>query len=205
MRPPHASTGPADSPASVAPEPSDEALMAALAAGDLPALDVLMLRWQRPLHAFLHRHLLNEADALDLAQETFVRLYRHRENYRPGARFTTWMFQIALNLARDHARKRERRRTDSLEAAPASAVAGLAAAGATPDTAARRSEEVAAVRAAIAALPEELREVLVLFEYEDRTHAEIAEIIGATPKAVETRLYRARDKLRAALARWLKS
>ena len=204
MRPPPASlpASPAEDSASL---PSDEALMAALAAGDLPALDQLMLRWQRPLHAFLYRHLLNEADALDLAQDTFVRLYRHRENYRPGARFTTWMFQIALNLARDHARKRERRRTDSLEAAPAAATAGLAAPGSAPDTAARRAEEVAAVRAAIAALPDDLREVLVLFEYEDRSHAEIAEILGATPKAVETRLYRARDKLRAALARWLKT
>ncbi len=205
MTPPPASSPARPPDDSAPPAPSDEALMAALAAGDLPALDALMLRWQRPLHAFLHRHLQNEADALDLAQETFVRLYRHRESYRAGARFTTWMFQIALNLARDHARKRERRRTDSLEAAPPAATAGLAAAGASPDTAARRAEEVAAVRAAIAALPEELREVLVLFEYEDRSHAEIAEIIGATPKAVETRLYRARDKLRAALARWLKT
>lgn len=187
------------------PGPSDESLMAALAAGQLPALDTLMLRWQRPLQAFLHRHLQNEADSLDLAQETFVRLYRHRDRYRPGARFTTWMFQIALNLARDHARKIRRRRTDSLEAAPAEATSGLAAPGAAPDTAARRAEEIAAVRSAIAALPEDLREVLVLFEYEDKSHAEIAEIIAASPKAVETRLYRARDKLRASLARWLKS
>lgn len=190
---------------SAAAAPSDETLMGALAAGDLPALDALMLRWQVPLRSFLHRHLQNEADALDLAQETFVRLYRHRDRYRPGARFTTWMFQIALNLARDHARKIQRRRTDSLEGAPPAATAGLAASGSSPDAAARRAEEVAAVRAAIAGLPEDLREVLVLFEYEDKTHAEIAEIIAASPKAVETRLYRAREKLRASLARWLKS
>lgn len=190
---------------SAAPAPSDETLMGALAGGDLPALDALMLRWQTPLRAFLYRHLHNEADALDLAQETFVRLYRHRDRYRTGARFTTWMFQIALNLARDHVRKAQRRRTDSLEGAPPAATAGLAASGSSPDAAARRAEEVAAVRSAIAALPEDLREVLVLFEYEDKTHAEIAEIIAASPKAVETRLYRARDKLRASLVRWVKS
>jgi RNA polymerase sigma factor (sigma-70 family) len=205
MTPPSASSDPPSPADSDVTAPSDESLMAALAAGDLPALDALMLRWQRPLHAFLYRHLQNDADSLDLAQETFVRLYRHRESYRPGARFTTWMFQIALNLTRDHARKRARRRTDSLEAAPPAATAGLAAPGSAPDAAARRAEEVAAVRAAIAALPGELREVLVLFEYEDKSHAEIAEIIGASPKAVETRLYRARDKLRASLGRWLKS
>ncbi len=190
---------------SAAREPGDEALMSALAAGDLPALDALMLRWQTPLRAFLFRHLQNEADALDLAQETFVRIYRHRDRYRPGARFTTWMFQIALNLARDHARKHQRRRTDSLETAAPADTAGLAAPGSAPDAAARRIEEIAAVRTAIADLPEELREVLVLFEYEEKSHAEIAEILGATPKAVETRLYRARDKLRATLSRWLKS
>ncbi len=190
---------------SAAREPGDEALMSALAAGDLPALDALMLRWQTPLRAFLFRHLQNEADALDLAQETFVRIYRHRDRYRPGARFTTWMFQIALNLARDHARKHHRRRTDSLETAAPADTAGLAATGSAPDAAARRIEEIAAVRTAIADLPEELREVLVLFEYEEKSHAEIAEILGATPKAVETRLYRARDKLRATLSRWLKS
>jgi RNA polymerase sigma-70 factor (ECF subfamily) len=179
--------------------------MSALAAGDLPALDTLMLRWQTPLRAFLFRHLQNEADALDLAQETFVRLFRHRDRYRSGARFSTWMFQIALNLARDHARKHQRRRTDSLETAAPADTGPLTAPGPTPDAATRRDEEIAAVRSAIAALPEELREVLVLFEYEDKTHAEIAEIIAATPKSVEARLYRARDKLRASLARWLKS
>jgi RNA polymerase sigma factor (sigma-70 family) len=184
--------------------PSDETLMTALAAGDSAALDTLMLRWQRPLQAYLLRHLGNEADALDLVQETFVRLYRARARYRPGARFTTWMFQIALNLARDHARKRARRRTDSLEDAPSSA-AGLASPGPAPDLSARQAEEIEAVRAALAALPDELREVLVLFEYEDLSHAEIAEIVGASPKAVETRLYRAREKLRSSLTRWLKS
>jgi RNA polymerase sigma-70 factor (ECF subfamily) len=204
MTPPSASPDHTESPDST-PEPSDESLMTALATGNDTALDALMLRWQTPLRAFLHRHLQNEADALDLAQETFVRLYRHRDRYRPGARFSTWMFQIALNLARDHARKRARRRTDSLEGAPPAATAGLAAPGSAPDAAARRAEEVAAVRAAVAALPDDLREILVLFEYEDRSHAEIAEITGASPKSVEARLYRARDKLRSALARWLKS
>lgn len=188
-----------------APEPSDEALMAALAAGDTAALDPLMLRWQVPLRAFLLRHLQNEADSMDLAQETFVRLYRHRDRYRAGARFSTWMFQIALNLARDHARKRLRRRTDSLEDAPPSETEALAHSSPGPAAAASDAEEIAAVRSALAALPDDLREVLVLFEYEGCSHAEIAATVGATPKAVENRLYRAREKLRSALGAWLRS
>jgi RNA polymerase sigma-70 factor (ECF subfamily) len=186
-------------------QPDDEALMAALSDGDFRALDALMLRWQRPLHAFLYRHLLNEADALDLAQETFVRIHQNRARYRPGSRFSTWMFQIALNLARDHARKRSRRRTDSLDAAPPAVIAGLAGTETPPDLAARRAEETAAVRAALAELPEELRAVVMLFEYQNLTHAEIGEVLGMTTKSVESRLYRARDKLRARLARWLQS
>jgi RNA polymerase sigma-70 factor (ECF subfamily) len=197
MTPPRAEAAPENTP-------DDEALMAALASDDFRALDALMLRWQRPLHAFLYRHLFNEADALDLAQETFVRIHQHRSRYRPGSRFSTWMFQIALNLARDHARKRARRRTDSLEAAPPATLAGLACDSVQPDVAARRAEEVAAVRAALAELPEDLRAIVVLFEYQNLTHAEIAEVMGTTTKGVESRLYRAREKLRVRLARWLR-
>lgn len=201
--------------AEATPRPSDEQLMSALAADDFPALDALMLRWQRPLQSFLQRHLQNEADALDLAQETFVRLYRHRARYRSGARFSTWMFQIALNLARDHGRKNTRRRTDSLDALAtppegASSVSSSPSAqfaddSPSPADAARHAEEHAAVRAALRDLPEDLRVVVIFSEYENLSHAEIAERVGATPKAVETRLYRAREKLRASLARWLRA
>lgn len=184
------------------PSPTDEALMAALAADNLPALDALMLRWQGPLLGFLHRQLRNEADARDLTQEAFVRVYQHRSRYRSGARFSTWLFQIALNLARDHARKTVRRRTDSLDAAPA---ANLADPGEAPDAASWQAEERAAVRAALADLPADLREVVLLAEYELLPHAEIAALIGSTAKAVESRLARARAKLRAALAGWLRN
>ena len=78
---------------------SDEVLMGALAGGDDVALNPLMDRWQAPLRSFLYRYTQNEHDAYDLAQETFVRVYQHRTRFRPGARFSTWMFQIALNLA----------------------------------------------------------------------------------------------------------
>lgn len=181
-----------------APQPTDEALASALRRGDDTALDALMLRWQVPLRAFLYRHLQNEADALDLAQDTFVRIYRHRENYREGARFSTWMFQIALNLCRDQGRRRTRRPLVALDAAPEQTDARPA-----PDTATIDGERTAAVRAAIAALPEKLRAPLLLSAYEEKSHAEIAEIVGGTTKAVETRVARARELLRQKLARWL--
>lgn len=177
---------------------SDEETMLALQRGEDLALNRLMARWERPLRSFLYRSTRNEQDALDLAQETFVRIYQHRARYRAGARFSTWMFQIALNLARDHARRTRRRPTGSLEEAPEQFTSE------TPRADLTDAEAAVAVRTAVAALPEDLREAVVLSEFQDLSHAEIAEIVGATPKAVETRLYRAREKLRVLLARYLK-
>ncbi|GAB1489976.1 sigma-70 family RNA polymerase sigma factor [Opitutaceae bacterium] len=177
----------------------DDADVQALQRGEKAALDRLMNRWQVPLRAYLYRHLRDEQDALDLAQETFVRVYRNRDQFRPGARFSTWMFQIALNLVRDHMRRRQRRPTDHLDAAPEPL------SDTTTHSDVERSESMAAVREAIAALPEDLREAVILSEYEQLSHAEIGQVVGATPKAVETRLYRARDLLRKRLQRWLKS
>lgn len=179
-------------------EPSDEETMLALQGGEDLALNRLMARWERPLRSFLYRSTRNEHDALDLAQETFVRIYQHRARYRAGARFSTWMFQIALNLARDHARRARRRPTDSLEEAPEQITTT------TPRRDVTDAETASAVRAAVAALPEDLREAVLLSEFQDLSHAEIAELVGTTPKGVETRLYRAREKLRGLLARYLR-
>jgi RNA polymerase sigma factor (sigma-70 family) len=177
---------------------TDEDAMLALQRGEDLALNQLMSRWERPLRAFLYRSTRNEQDALDLAQDTFVRIYQHRARYRAGAKFSTWMFQIALNLARDHARRQQRRPMASLEEAPEQTT------DTTPGQQVTDAEAAAEVRSAIASLPGDLREVVLLSEYENLSHAEIAEIVDATPKAVETRLYRAREKLRTVLARYLK-
>lgn len=176
---------------------ADLADMRALQAGESAALDRLMQRWQVPLRTYLLRHALSDSDALDLAQETFVRVYLHRERFDPARRFSTWMFQIALNLLRDHARRAGRRPTTTLEEAPEPHHDH------SPDRAAVAAEAATAVRAAIADLPAPLREAIVLFEYEYLSHAEIAAIVGASAKAVETRLHRAREQLRARLSRWL--
>lgn len=181
-----------------AAQESDEESMAALQRGDDLALNRLMTRWQVPLRSFLYRSVRQEQDALDLAQETFVRVYRHRARYRAGAKFSTWMFQIALNLARDHARRQRRRPVTPLDEAPE------ASTGRHPGHEALEAEAAEAVRTAVATLPEDLREAVILAEFHNLPHAEIAAIVGATPKAVETRLYRAREKLRTQLARYLK-
>ena len=185
-------------------EPTDEALMGRLASGDDAALAALMVRWELPLKRFLYRLLLDSHEAADVAQETCVRLYQRRETYRAGARFSPWILTIAANLARNRRRWWRRHPAVSLDKLAPGACEGTpgwepADPTAGPAERAQRREAAVAVRAAVAALPHELREIVVLAEYEERPQAEIAAILGCTTKAVEMRLYRARERLRRVL------
>ena len=179
----------------------DAALMARVQRGDEPALGALMDRWELPVKSVIGRIVLNAGEAEELAQETFVRVWQQREKFRAGAAFRPWVFSIAVNLARNRLRWWRRRPTVSLDGWSETPGEGPVAKGEGAE-ALERGERAAAVRDAIAALPVELREAIVLFEYERLSHAEIAEVVGATAKAVETRIYRAREKLRVVLARW---
>lgn len=173
--------------------------MARLAAGDDLALNDLMNRHAEKVFHYLQRQLRNEAEAGDLAQETFLRVYTHRTAFRPDRRFTTWLYCIATNLVRDQLRWRQRHATSSIDEDREE----LPEAQPGPDAQAVAHERAAAVRAAIAGLPEDLRTPLLLAEYESLSQQEIAHVIGGTPKSVEMKLYRARQKLREVLVRWL--
>lgn len=195
----------AETDAATAPG-EDAELMRRVQAGDEAAFTALVHRWELPVKSVIARLVFNATEAAELAQETFVRVWQQREKFRAGAEFRPWVFSIAVNLARN--RLRWWRRRPEVELTEWSEVAdegregtgrGAATAGATKM---ERAERAAAVREAIAALPQELREALVLFEYEQMSQAEIAAAVGATAKAVETRIYRAREKLRLALKDW---
>ena len=178
----------------------DRERMAQVQAGDEAALGHLMQRWERPVKAVIGRLVGNAAEAEELAQEAFVRLWQRRERFRPGAEFRPWMLSLALNLARNRLRWWRRRPLVALEDwTPLPPADGAEGAGAL-----ELRERAEAVRAAVAALPLEQREALVLFEYEGLAQAEIAVIAGTTSKAVERRLERARAALRVHLARWLR-
>ncbi len=185
----------------------DAADMRRLAGGHDAALNDLMARHARPVFQFLCRMLGNEDDANDLAQETFVRVYQHRASFRPGARFSTWLYTIAANLARNHRRWLARHPNVSLDAegetTGQSISDGLPSADPGPDGAAVATERAAAVRAAVERLPADMREVIILCEWQELPAAEAAAILDTTPKAVDNRLYRARNLLRERLKRWL--
>ncbi len=185
----------------------DRADMARLVGGQDHALDDLMARHAQPLFRFLHRMLGSEDDANDLAQAAFVRAYQHRADFRPDARFSTWLYTIAANLARNHHRWLARHPTVSLESAPDPAGPTLAdslvAPRRSPDADAVASERAVAVRRAVDELPEDMREAVILCEWEEMPVIEAAAVLGATPKAIESRLYRARQLLRERLKGWL--
>jgi len=184
----------------------DRADMERLIAGHDAALNDLMERYASPVFQFLCRMVNNEDDANDLAQEAFVRVFRARTSYRTNEKFSTWLYTIAANLARNHFRWRARHPNVSLETETEDSEqtlgSTLPATGTAPNEEAIAVERAAAVRAAVGKLPEDLREAIVLCEWEEYSMAEAAAILETTPKAVESRLYRARGILREQLKQW---
>lgn len=178
--------------------------MARLAGGHDAALNDLMERHAERLFHYLVRSLQDEADAADAAQETFVRVYQNRVKFDPQQKFSTWLYAIASNLVRDRYRWRSRHQQVSLDAENEQTGSNLKdtlqASEPLPDQTAQAEERADEVRNAVAALPEELKQPLILALYQDLPQAEIATILKCSVKAVETRIYRARQQLRTALA-----
>ena len=189
-------------------EDPDVRAMSRLREGEDLALDEIMDRWQGRLMSYLFRLTGNETVAIDLAQETFVRVYQHRERYRATGAFSSWLFAIATNLARHHIRWKIRHHSISMDARsgePPHGVEALPAPDPGPGDHLENEERANAVREAVSQLSPDLREALILFEYEDMSYEQIAKIQRCSVKAVETRLYRARGILRGKLAPWLSS
>lgn len=181
-------------------EDPDLVLVQALKVGEQRALNALMDRHRESLFRFVLRQVHNEADALELAAETFVRAYFNVGKFRPAAKFTTWLYQIASNLCRDHLKSRTylySRKTVSFDSATEEGEnpSLLLAAERGPDQKTERREELIALEKAISELPEELKNAFILTALEDRQQAETAELLGISLKAVETRVYRARKLL----------
>ncbi len=192
---------------SIEADARDRADMEKLQAGHDAALNDLMERHAEPIFHFFCRMTGDVEDANDLAQETFVRIFKARDTYRTEHRFSTWLFTIAANLARNQFRWRSRHPNVSLETEDAeteqSLGSTLPANSPAPNEEALASERAKAVRVAVNNLPADLREAIVLCEGEEHSVAEAAKILETTPKAVESRLYRARQILRERLKSWL--
>ena len=188
------------------PDPaSDLAFLQSMQDGDDGALNQLMTRWQRPLFSFAWRYVQNETDAQDLVAETFVRLHQQRLRLRSDTRLSAWLFTTLSNLCHNHYRWRQRHPTVSLDAPaddddePSQAIQPTSDAP-LPGPAMERDEVYAAVRTAINCLPHDLKVTVLLHHYDQLSYREIGAITGCSERGVETRLYRARQRLREELA-----
>lgn len=179
----------------------------ALQRGDEAAFSRLIARWKKPLFCFAWSYLHNPADANDLVAEVFVRLYQQRLRLDPGSNLSGWLFRILTNLCHSHHRWRRRHPAESLDAPryadrPEQTLADVVpAGGADPAQALEQLETLTALAAAIECLPHDLKVPLLLHQFERLDYAEIGAIIGCSTRGVETRLYRARQFLRAELTR----
>lgn len=149
---------------------------------------------QERVYHFCFQYLRDSGDAREACQDTFIRAHRALPSFKPQAKLGTWLFQIALNLCRDRVRARKNRRF--MGALDRQAL-DLPCRQATPEQAAIRHADLAKLDRGLAALPEKLKEILILSCLEDLSHAECAVILKCSERAVEGRLYRARERLAA--------
>jgi RNA polymerase sigma-70 factor, ECF subfamily len=183
--------------------------IARLVGGHEAALNDLMERHAEKLFHYLIRSLQNQDDAADLAQETFVKVYQNCSKFDPSQKFTTWLYAIASNLVRDRYRWRSRHPQVSLDAeneqTETSLKDNLSSDEPGPYEQLQTGERANTVRKAIVALPDDLKQPLILSIYDGMSQAEISKILKCSVKAVETRIYRARQHLREALTELLQS
>jgi RNA polymerase sigma-70 factor (ECF subfamily) len=176
---------------------SDEELVSRSIGGDADSFNQLVLRWERPIYALAYRVIGREEDARDVCQETFLRAFRALGGFRGQAKFSSWLYRIALNLCRDWVRRQ--RRTPVVQLPEDVDVIELAASREPTepieDLVARR-DLTRVVEKAMARLPEEQRTAIILKEYHGLTFQEIADLVGCPLSTVKTRLYQGLTVLR---------
>src|SRR4026209_2272238 len=176
---------------------TDEELVARSIRADADSFNQLILRWDRPIFALAYRTIGREEDARDVCQETFLRAFRALPGFRGQAKFSSWLYRIALNLCRDWMRRQ--RRTPVVQMPEDVDIAELAAAHGpveSIETLVGRRELGRAVARAMATLPDEQRTAIILKEYHGLTFQEIADLQGCPRSTVKTRLYQGLSVLR---------
>ena len=187
---------------------SDAEVMLRVAAGDSEAFDYLVEKFRRPMISFMYRMTRNQSVAEELAQEVFLRVYRSRQTYAASAKFTTWLYRIATNLAVNHARDTKYERPENtVNIDEPDTETGL-----TVDVADRslnaeqvilRRERLAAIRKHIEALPERQRAAVIMHKYQNMDYKQIAAVLKLSESATKSLLFRAYETLRETLKQFL--
>jgi RNA polymerase sigma-70 factor (ECF subfamily) len=179
---------------------TDEELVEACLAGEDSAFDVLLGRWEKRIRGAIHRLVGSDEEARDLCQEAFLKAYKNLRSFKQEARFSSWLYQIALNLCRDRMRRRRGKTMVSLDELEEGGAA-MTVAGPTALDLLQERDTSRLVARAIEALPDEQREIIILKEYQGLTFLEIAQVLDVPISTVKTRLYRGLDQLRSRLER----
>jgi RNA polymerase sigma-70 factor (ECF subfamily) len=182
---------------------SDVQLMLDVKAGDELSFELLLRKYRTPLVNFLCRMVKEQAAAEDLAQEVFLRVYRARKEYSPSAKFSTWLFRIATNLALNAIRDGRYRKMQISIDTPRDEdepVIEIAARETRVDDRLIEEERNRMIRGAILALPEKQRAAVILHKYQEMDYAEIGKILGCSESALKSLLFRAYETLRVQLA-----
>jgi RNA polymerase sigma-70 factor (ECF subfamily) len=188
--------------------PSDAQIMLRVKAGDQSAFDYLVEKYRRPIMSFMYRMARNAAAAEDLAQEVFLRVYRSRESYEASAKFTTWLYRIATNLAVNYARDTRHERpevTVSLDEPDeeTGTTFELPDGGLNAEQAMVRQERMLAIRRKVEALPEQQRLAVIMHKYQQMDYKQIAEVLKRSESATKSLLFRAYETLREQLKEYL--
>lgn len=191
-----------------AEELSDAQVMLRVKVGDEAAFAYLVQKYRRPMINFMYRMSHNAALAEDLAQEVFLRVYRSRSGYEASAKFTTWLYRIATNLAVNHARDTRHERPDvtlRLDEPDQETGATLDVPDRAPtaEEAMVRRERMAAIRAKVQALPERQRVAVIMHKYQQMDYRQIAEVLKLSESATKSLLFRAYETLREQLKEFI--
>jgi RNA polymerase sigma-70 factor (ECF subfamily) len=193
-----------ESGAGVSEGQSDAEVMLRVKAGDDSAFDYLVQKYRRPMLGFMFRMAHSTAVAEDLAQEVFLRVYRSRESYEASAKFTTWLYRIATNLAVNHIRDTRYERpenTVSLDEPDEESGRTLDLPDRAPsaEEAILQRERLAAIRRRVQALPERQRVAVVMHKYQQMDYRQIADVLKLSESATKSLLFRAYETLREQL------
>lgn len=182
---------------------SDVQLMLEAKAGDDASFEILLQRYRTPVINFLFRMVRDTATAEDLTQEVFIRVYRAREKYAPSAKFTTWLFRIATNLALNRIRDSRHQQLEISLDAPTredETPVELPARELRVDQMMLERDRASLIRNAVEALPEKQRIAVLLHKYEGMDYVEIAKVLDCSEAALKSILFRAYETLRVQLA-----
>jgi RNA polymerase sigma-70 factor, ECF subfamily len=192
----------------VGAEISDAEVMLRVKAGDQPAFDYLVQKYRRSIVSFMYRMARNAGVAEDLAQEVFLRVYRSRESYEASAKFTTWLYRIATNLAVNHARDTRHERpevTVSLDETDDDTGTTLEVPDGTlnAEQAMMRRERMQMIRRKVEALPEQQKLAVIMHKYQQMDYKQIADVLKKSESATKSLLFRAYETLREQLKEFI--